>query len=78
MGLTISPPNAAGLLPASVTGLALLAAANAAAPPATAVPLVTDAVGNMYITPFLRYTPGNPPQEQTLQGGVWVTVRSVA
>ena len=38
---------------------------------------VRDSGGNFYVTPNLRYTNTNPPQEQTMQGGVWTTVRTV-
>jgi hypothetical protein len=38
---------------------------------------IKDPQGNVYVTPNLRYTPTDPPQEQTLQNGAWVTVRTV-
>jgi hypothetical protein len=71
--------------PYQVSGLGILL--GAPPPPSTgsAAPApsglgagILAADGNYYVTPFLRYTPGTPPQEQTLVEGAWVTDRTIS
>jgi hypothetical protein len=39
---------------------------------------ILDPDGYYYVTPYLRFSPGSPPEEQTLQDGEWVTVTAIS
>jgi hypothetical protein len=39
---------------------------------------ILDADGYYYVTPYLRFSAGSPPLEQTLQSGNWVTVTAIS
>jgi hypothetical protein len=39
---------------------------------------ILDPDGYFYVTPYLRFSPGSPPEEQTLQDGEWVTVTAIS